>query len=494
MVADLLSRIEEIQLIQGGMGAGVSNWRLARAISSSGRGLGVVSGVALGNIVARRLEEGDTEIRDAILEFPNEKIANQMIKGYFVPKERIDRNKPYRPFPFPNFSISKDGDFKNIALPSRLEELIVASTFAEIYLAKQGHDNPVGINLLYKIEWPTLPALYGAMLAGVDVVLIGAGLPRTIPNVLDGLSKNEETTMEATVTNGKNYRFYFNPKKIIGNPTELKRPPFLAIINGHLAARGVSKADGYVVEGPNAGGHNAPARSKSLTESGEPAFGEKDNLDLEAFQRFLIKNMGERNLPKQQPYWFAGCYTNRLQEAMHSGAQGIQVGTPFAFSHESGIPLDAKRKLIKQIMENGIQVFTDPYASPSGFPFKVMQVSGSLSDKIIYEGRNRDEHGCNIGHLTELIEVDEHLITRCSGEPLKDYLRKGGTIEDTIRRTCLCNALVSTIGLGNPGEPPIYTSGKSHEAVKILAENSLAKTGDIIYPASKVIDYILGKN
>ena len=45
-------------IIQGGMGAGVSSWRLARAVSSTGQ-LGVVSGTALDVILARRLQEGD---------------------------------------------------------------------------------------------------------------------------------------------------------------------------------------------------------------------------------------------------------------------------------------------------------------------------------------------------------------------------------------------------------------------------------------------------
>jgi len=45
-------------VIQGGMGAGVSNWRLARAVSALGQ-LGVVSGTALDQILVRRLQDGD---------------------------------------------------------------------------------------------------------------------------------------------------------------------------------------------------------------------------------------------------------------------------------------------------------------------------------------------------------------------------------------------------------------------------------------------------
>ena len=45
-------------IIQGGMGAGVSSWRLAQAVSQLGQ-LGVVSGTALDLIFARRLQDGD---------------------------------------------------------------------------------------------------------------------------------------------------------------------------------------------------------------------------------------------------------------------------------------------------------------------------------------------------------------------------------------------------------------------------------------------------
>jgi NAD(P)H-dependent flavin oxidoreductase YrpB (nitropropane dioxygenase family) len=47
-------------IIQCGMGVGISHWRLARAVASQGQ-LGVVSGTALDQIYARRLQEGDPE-------------------------------------------------------------------------------------------------------------------------------------------------------------------------------------------------------------------------------------------------------------------------------------------------------------------------------------------------------------------------------------------------------------------------------------------------
>src|SRR3970282_172202 len=71
-------------LIQGGMGVNVSNWGLARAVSSGGerlgvRTMGVVSGTGIAVVVARRLQDGDIggHIRDAFDAFP----YPEMVKG-----------------------------------------------------------------------------------------------------------------------------------------------------------------------------------------------------------------------------------------------------------------------------------------------------------------------------------------------------------------------------------------------------------------------------
>jgi len=59
------------RLIQGGMGVGVSSWRLARAVASRGH-LGVVSGTAIDAVFVRRLQDGDPggHLRRAMARFP----------------------------------------------------------------------------------------------------------------------------------------------------------------------------------------------------------------------------------------------------------------------------------------------------------------------------------------------------------------------------------------------------------------------------------------
>ena len=58
-------------LIQGGMGEGVSGWRLARAVARTGQ-LGVVSGTALDTLLIRVLQSGDPggHLRRALAAFP----------------------------------------------------------------------------------------------------------------------------------------------------------------------------------------------------------------------------------------------------------------------------------------------------------------------------------------------------------------------------------------------------------------------------------------
>ncbi len=68
-----------------------------------------------------------------------------------------------------------------------------------------------------------------------------------------------------------------------------------------------------------------------------------------------------------------------------AGAAGVQVGTAFAFCEESGLRADYRRALMRAAVDAGAaEVFTDPLASPTGFPFKVAQLAGTMSDPAVY--------------------------------------------------------------------------------------------------------------
>ncbi|NNJ70468.1 MAG: nitronate monooxygenase, partial [Kiritimatiellales bacterium] len=177
------------------MGFGISDWRLARAVSRLGQ-LGVVSGTALDVVVTRRLQAGDPggHVRRALEHFPFARMAERVLDTFFLP-EGLPRNKPFRWLPMPTL----DGH----AAP---QEICIVGNFVEVFLAREGHTHPVGINYLEKIQLPHLPSIYGALLAGVSVVIMGAGIPVAVPGVLDALSRHEpgEYPIAVAGEDGKN--------------------------------------------------------------------------------------------------------------------------------------------------------------------------------------------------------------------------------------------------------------------------------------------------
>ena len=48
------------------------------------------------------------------------------------------------------------------------------------------------------------------------------------------------------------------------------------------------------------------------------------------------------------------------------------MGTSFAFAAESGVSDATKQEVLQKIASNDLTVYTDPVASPTGFPFKVI--------------------------------------------------------------------------------------------------------------------------
>ena len=463
-------------VIQGGMGIGVSGWRLAHAVSSYGQ-LGVVSGTAIDAVMVRRLQLGDVggHVRRALDAFALREVADRIIDKYFVPGGKAE-DQPFKGKPMPS------------ARPRRNAlELLVAANFVEVFLAKEGHSKPVGINYLEKIQVQTLASLYGAMMAGVDYVLMGAGIPKAIPAVLSRFSNGEASDLALDMKGAaKKHVTRFDPRSLFGDhvPT-LKRPKFLAIVASHVLATMLSRAeeppDGFVIEGPTAGGHNAPPRAKGRTETGEPLYGPRDVPDLSVFSELGL------------PYWLAGLQASpdAVTAAMQEGAAGVQVGTAFAFCEESGLREDLKESVLEGSAKGEIQVFTDPDASPTGFPFKIIQLAETLSDRVAYEKRERV---CDLGYLRNPFESDDGNIRwKCPAEPTITFVKKGGDIAETENRQCLCNALMANIGLGqiHEGElqAPLLTAGDDAAAVA-----RFVPAGKKSYSAAHVIDTLLGRN
>jgi len=466
-------------IIQGGMGIAVSSWPLARAVAQTGQ-LGVVSGTALDAVVARRLQRGDPggHVRRALDDFPFPEIAQRVLARYFIEGGKPPET-PFVPHPVPRPLMTRE------AL-----ELCVVANFVEVYLAKEDHAGMVGVNYMEKLQLPTLPSLFGAMLARVDYVLMGAGIPRSIPGILDrfaeGLGAELSLDVEGAASSDP-FTVRFDPMELFGSHLPwLERPRFLAIVSSSVLATSLARkatgyVDGFIIEGPTAGGHNAPPRGPArYNQRGEPVYGPRDCPDLEVF----------RNLAR--PFWLAGSYDSpeKVVEALEVGAAGVQVGTAFAFCEESSLDPELKYAALQACQQGGADVFTDPIASPTSFPFKVLTLPGSLSDPEVYQARKRI---CDLGYLRRAYrKPDGSLDWRCPAENVEAYVAKGGNPDDTVGRKCLCNALLANVGLGQRrcrgGELPLVTAGDN---IQQIAHFLASPTADS-YRAAEVVERLLG--
>ncbi len=460
------------------MGIAISNWRLAQTVARMGH-LGVVSGTAIDTVLVRVLQNGDPggHLRRAMAHFPFPEMVERALKKYF--RENRDPHTPYLNPPMPN------------ARPSvEFQELLMISNFAEVFLAKEGHNGPIGINFLEKIQLPILPSLYGAMLAGAEYVLMGAGIPRDVPTAIEALSRHEDAEYRFHVRGAApedDYRLKFSPRQFIGEARPaISRPKFLGIISsttlGILLAKKISvPVDGFIIEAPSAGGHNAPPRGKTqFNERGEPLYGARDAVDFAAIAELGL------------PFWLAGSCGNprALSHALSLGANGVQVGSAFALCDDSGLDATIRDQLLHKIANKTLDVFTDPIGSPTGFPFKVARVDGTNSEKVSYEDRVRR---CDMGYLREPYKKPDGsgVGYRCPSEPIKPFLAKGGAIEETVGRKCLCNGLMANIGLAQwqpekVYERPIITLGDDVVNVSVFFK------GDRLnYSARDVIEYLL---
>ena len=498
------------RVIQGGMGIRISKWELAREVAKQGQ-LGVVSGTAVDTVLVRELQDGDPEgsMRRAMATFPDQAMVTRVLDKYFIEGGK-GSDKPYKSIPMWSVKPSQ-----------HLLEVCVVANYCEVWLAKHNddgspiQDGPVGLNLLTKVQLPTIASLYGAMIADVDYVLMGAGIPLKIPGILDNLAEAEDCEQQLDLADrSEDVVLKFSPKdfwEAAGRPdlaVPHKRPKFVPIVSSVVLAQSMLKRssgkgptkgiDGFVVELYTAGGHNAPPRGfrydavtkthqNDLNEHGEPIYGEKDEVDLEKFAK----------ASKGLPFWLAGSYAdpNKVKAVVDIGGAGVQVGTAFALSKESGMESNAKHAILNELANKDIGVFTDPQASPTGFPFKVLELEGSLSEAKMYANRPR---ACSLGYLRDMYKKPDGSIGyRCPAEPVEDFVKKGGEIEATQGRKCLCNALCANVGFPQVQAKHDYEEGMLitigddfNNCRRFLKKN---ENGDWEYSARDVVEFLLSK-
>jgi len=454
------------EIIQGGMGVYISSPFLANTVSRNGA-LGTVSGVTPERILAYILGKGDVggHYRRALSHFPFPLISQQVLSAFYVEEGASNGNS------------KKEAPFFTINPGPLLIALSICANYAFVYLAKEGHQNPVSINYLEKIAMPHVYAITGAMLAGVDFITMGAGIPLQVPGVIQAVVEGKTAEYRVPVVGSTitSHVMSFNPRDFFGGRLPpMKKPGFIPIIASNLLASIFMKklpegsVHGFVVEEPTAGGHNAPHRKGDT-------YGPKDEVDYGEIAKFGV------------PFWIGGSKASpeKLKWAKSVGASGIQAGSIFALCEESGMD-PVIRKKVRELGFNGkLEVRTDKKVSPTGFPFKVVVLPNSLSEDGVYSARPRK---CPQGALRTLFEGLDGLIGyRCPGEPTTTYVKKLGKVEETHGARCLCSGLMATVGLGGEDEPPIITMG---DDIGFLT--SLMSSADNSYGVVQALEYLRG--
>jgi nitronate monooxygenase len=511
--------LQKVRLIQGGMGAYVSNWRLAKAVAMERPGItvGTVSGTGLDVIHVRLLQLGDPggHLRRAMAAFDAQfgvAIGRKICDRYY-----IDGGKaPTTRFKSAPMQIVRAQNGSNaiplpvqpavpvaLTLDEDVVELLIATGFAETWLAKEGHNGNIFINFLNKIELPLIYTMYGAMLAGVDGVIVGAGNPDGLPAICSRLANHKAVARDLVVLYreaGEVFNVPFDPQSVAdGNLARnpLRRPAFLAIVSLENGVKALAQSqsgppDGFIIEHHTAGGHNAgpqgPVRQDSM---GQPIYSAKDEPDVQAIRQVGL------------PFWLAGGYGSRekLQQALAAGATGVQVGSNFALAQESGMKSTYRTAILNELKKgtDDATLVRTTLWSPTGFPFKVVQLNDTVADEAVFAARRRV---CDLGLLQRrgltkpAADGMRRLFQRCRAAPVSDFVSKRGLERNTKDQRCLCNGLLSCVGLGQVvkqqgelvEEPAIVTMGNHLDGIRRLSRH-----GQTPYWVRDVVTDILGK-
>ncbi len=100
----------------------------------------------------------------------------------------------------------------------------------------------------------------------------------------------------------------------------------------------------------------------------------------------------------------------------------------------------------------------------------------TLSEADVYEARPRI---CDLGYLRTPFKKDDGSVDfRCPSEPVNLYVAKGGAVDETEGRACICNALLSTVGL------PQMRARKLEEAPIVTMGDDLVGIGRFLPPGA----------
>lgn len=285
----------------------------------------------------------------------------------------------------------------------------------EISLAK-ANGGFAGINIMIALVRDYEDSVKGALDAGADAIISGAGLPLNLP----GIQPPGDTALIPIVSSARALDLICKKWERLGY-----RP------------------DAVVLEGPLAGGH----------------LGFKmDQIDLDSNK---LENLFPPVKDMAMKYGdfpvivAGGIYTyDDIVRFMKMGAGGVQMGTRFLATEESSATADYKRAVVVSNDED--IVVADRPGSPCGLPFRVIKQSPMYVSSI----KRLRAPKCDKGYV--LLKDSEGKFNRC---PAK---------ESNENCFCICNGLLSSAGYNTDKEEPLYTVGTNASRIdKILSVKTL---------------------
>lgn len=271
----------------------------------------------------------------------------------------------------------------------------------------------IAINVMVLVKKSYQLSVEGAIDGGADIIIAGAGLPMDLPEIVG----DAKVALVPIVSSGRALQ------AICRRWDRDKRMP-----------------DAVVLEGPLAGGHlGFKAEDVAKPEFQlENIFGPVKAV-AEAHGGFPVVVAG-------------GIYSHEdILRWVQAGADGVQIGTRFAATKESGASEEFKRAIVAVRAED-IEVAVNP-GSPSGLPFRVIKTSPGYQEAL---ARNRPLR-CTKGYLLHPGQDG-----RMTCLALQGY--------DSF---CICDGLFSAIGM-DPDSLPIFTVGTNAARVdRVLSVQQL---------------------
>lgn len=270
----------------------------------------------------------------------------------------------------------------------------------------------IGMNIMVAVINQYEETVLGSMDGGVDVIISGAGLPIKLPAIVETHPRKDEVALVPIVSSARALKI------IIRKWSRYNRVP-----------------DAVVVEGPLAGGHIGwSKRSEALDEKNR----------LENLVEEVVALAQEYDIPVIAA---GGIHHHSdIQKYLNMGCSGVQMGTRFLATYESGASDEYKKNLVS-CKEEDIRLADAP-GSPCGLLFRVLKNAPFYLQALKKERAPR----CDKGYVLNKGE--------CSSK-------------DGIESFCICNGLLASSAIETP-EKELYTVGaRAGELTEIISVEAL---------------------